>query len=137
MLESINWVGVIVATVAAFALGALWYGPLFSKPWLRSLGKTQADMQQAGGPPMAPLMITQFIATIITATVLALIIERFGPGVLTGLTVGLLCGAGFVATAKLSDVLFSQTATSTRYWIEAGNQIVSYALMGGIYGFFA
>ena len=137
MLESINWVGVIVATVAAFALGALWYGPLFSKPWLRSLGKTQADMQQGGGPPMAPLMVAQFIATIITATVLALIIERFGPGVLTGLTVGLLCGAGFVATAKLSDVLFSQTATSTRYWIEAGNQIVSYALMGGIYGFFA
>jgi hypothetical protein len=42
-----------------------------------------------------------------------------------------------VATAKLSDVLFSQTATSTRYWIEAGNQIVSFALMGAIYGFFA
>lgn len=135
MLESINWVGVIVATIAAFALGALWYGPLFSKPWLQSLGKTEADMR--GGPPIGPLLAAQFVATIITATVLALIIERFGPGVLTGLTVGLLCGAGFVATAKLSDVLFSQTATSTRYWIEAGNQIVSFALMGAIYGFFA
>ncbi|HEX4743693.1 MAG TPA: DUF1761 domain-containing protein, partial [Candidatus Limnocylindria bacterium] len=118
-----------------FALGALWYGPLFSKPWLRSLGKTETDMQ--GGPPIAPLLIAQFVATVITATVLALIIERFGPGVTTGVIVGLLCGAGFVATAKLSDVLFSQTATSTRYWIEAGNQIVSYALMGAVYGFFA
>lgn len=136
MFETINWVGVIVGSIAAFALGALWYGPLFSKPWLRSLGKSQADMQQ-GGPPIAPLLIAQFVATVITATVLALIIERFGPGVTTGLIVGLLCGAGFVATAKLSDVLFSQTATSTRYWIEAGNQIVSYALMGAVYGFFA
>lgn len=137
MFESISWVGVIVGTIAAFALGALWFGPLFSKPWLRSLGKTQADMQQGGGPPIAPLYAAQFVATLITATVLAVIIERFGPGVMTGLTVGLLCGAGFVATAKLSDVLFSQTATSTRYWIEAGNQIVSYAIMGAIYGFFA
>lgn len=135
MLETINWVGVIVATVAAFALGALWYGPLFSKAWLRSLGKTEADMRE--GPPIGPLLAAQFVATLITAAVLALVIERFGPGIPTGLTVGLLCGAGFVATAKLSDVLFSQTATSTRYWIEAGNQIVSYALMGAIYGAFA
>lgn len=135
MLESVNWVGVIVGSIAAFALGALWFGPLFSNAWLRSLGKTEADMR--GGPPLGPILAAQFVATLITATVLALVIERFGPGVLTGLTVGLLCGAGFVATAKLSDVLFSQTATSTRYWIEAGNQLASYAVMGAIYGLFA
>ena len=135
MFESVSWIGVIVASVAAFALGALWFGPLFSNAWLRSLGKTEEDMR--GGPPLGPVLGAQFVATLITATVLAVVIERFGPGVSTGLIVGLLCGAGFVATAKLSDVLFSRTATSTRYWIEAGNQIASYALMGAVYGFFA
>ena len=136
MFESINWVGVAVATIAAFVLGWLWYGPLFSKPWLRELGMTQEHMSSQG-PAMAPLLAVQFVATIITATVLAIIIERFGPGVTTGLTVGLLCAAGFVATAKLADVIFAQTSSSKRYWIEAGNQLVSYALMGAIYGFFA
>ena len=136
MFESINWVGVAAATIAAFALGFLWYGPLFSKPWLRELGKTQEQMS-GQGPALAPMLAAQFVATIITATVLAIIIERFGTGVTNGLTVGLLCAAGFVATAKLADVLFAQTSSSKRYWIEAGNQLVSYALMGAIYGSFA
>lgn len=135
MFESISWVGVVIAAIAAFALGAVWYGPLLGKAWLRSLGRTEADMRD--GPPLAPILATQFVATLITATVLAIVIERFGPGLPVGVTVGLLCGAGFVATEKLSDVLFSRTATPTRYWIEAGNQLVTFALMGGIYGLFA
>ncbi len=136
MFESISWVGVIAATIAAFVLGFLWYGPLFLRPWLRELGKTEEQMSSQGSA-LGPILAVQLVATIITATVLAIIIERFGPGVLTGLTVGLMCGAGLVATAKLSDVLFAQTSSSKRYWIEAGNQIVSYALMGAIYGIFA
>jgi uncharacterized protein DUF1761 len=137
MLESVNWVGVIVATIAAFVLSALWFGPLFSKPWVRSLGRTEEEMRASGGGPLAPLLAANFVGTLISAAVLALIIERFGTGPLTGATVGLLCGAGFAATAKLGDVLFSRTATSARYWIEASNFLVSYALMGAVYGFFA
>lgn len=136
MFESINWVGVAVAAVAAFILGSLWYGPLFSKPWMAELGKTVKE-RSGPRPALAPLLVTQFAATVITTIVLAIIIERFGPGVLTGLTVGLLCGAGFAATAKLGDVLFSQASTSKRYWIEAGNQLVTYALIGAIYGYFS
>lgn len=134
MFESINWIGVGAATVASMALGFLWFGPLFLKPWMRELGKTQEQMNGQG----AGLAIAiQVVASIITAIVLAIIIERFGPGILTGLTVGLLCAAGLVATTRLADVVFSQTSSSTRYWIEAGHSIVSYSLMGAVYGFFA
>lgn len=136
MFESISWVGVAVATVAAFMLGYAWFTPLFGKAWMRELGKTEEQMSTPGSG-FALILVAQLVATMITATVLAIIIERFGSGVTIGLTVGLLCGAGFVATAKLADVLFAQTSSSKRYWIEAGNQIVSYALMGAIYGFFA
>jgi hypothetical protein len=135
VFEGINWVGVALAVVAAFILGALWFGPLFSKAWLRELGTTQERM--AGGPPLAPILGMQLVATIITAIVLAIIIERFGNGIGVGATIGVMCAAGFVATAKLGDVLFSRTATSKRFYIEAGNQLVSYALMGAIYGAFA
>jgi len=136
MFESVNWIGVAAAAIAAFVLGYLWFTPLFGKPWLRELGKTEGQLSSRG-PALAPILAMEFVAKIITATVLAIIIERFGPGVTTGLTVGLLCAAGFVATAKLADVLFAQTSSSKRYWIEAGNQLVSYALMGAVYGFFA
>ncbi len=135
MFESISWVGVAVAAIAAFVLGWLWFGPLFLKPWMRELGKTQEQLNRQG-PAFALTVAMEFVAWTITATVLAIIIERFGPGVTTGLTVGLLCAAGFVATTLLAGVLFAHTSP-TRYWIEAGNRLVSYALMGAIYGFFA
>jgi len=136
MFDSISWVGVAAAVAASFVLGFVWYGPLFSKPWLRELGKTEEDMRADGGE-LGPILAVQLVATVITATVLAIIIERFGTGIPTGLTIGVLCAAGLVATAKLSDVLFAQTSSSKRYWIEAGYQITSYALMGAIYGTFA
>ena len=136
MLEGISWIGVGLAVIAAFILGALWYGPLFGKMWLRELGRTVAP-PEGPGPALAPLLGTQFVATIIAAVVLAIVIERFGPGVTTGLAVGVLCATGFVATAKLGDVLFSRKSNSTVFYIEAGNQLVSYALMGAIYGSFA
>ncbi|MDQ3400319.1 MAG: DUF1761 domain-containing protein [Chloroflexota bacterium] len=135
MLESVNWVGVGAAVIAAFILGFVWYGPLFSRPWMRELGKTPEQIGTEG-PPLAPILAAQLVATIITATVLAIIIERFGPGVTTGLIVGLLCAAGFAATSKLGDLLFAQTSTPKRYWIETGNHLVSYALMGAVYGLF-
>jgi hypothetical protein len=37
-MPPINWVAVLASTVAAFILGGLWYGPLFSKPWMREMG---------------------------------------------------------------------------------------------------
>lgn len=135
MLETVSWVGVIVATIAAFALGAIWFGPLFSKPWMRGHGLDSESVE--AGPPLPALLGVQLLVTFITAAVLALIIERFGGGLATGLVVGLMCGAGFVATAKLSDMLFSRRGSSSLYYIEAGNQLVSYALMGAIYGAFA
>ena len=30
----------LVATVLGFALGALWYGPLFGKRWMAAVGMT-------------------------------------------------------------------------------------------------
>ena len=37
---TINWLAVIVATVASWALGAAWY-MAFSKQWLAAIGKTR------------------------------------------------------------------------------------------------
>src|SRR4030065_2527026 len=41
----INWLAVLVGVVASNALGVLWYGPLFSKPWLQALGQKEEELQ--------------------------------------------------------------------------------------------
>jgi len=37
-MPAINWLAVVASTVAGFILGGLWYGPLFSKIWVREMG---------------------------------------------------------------------------------------------------
>ena len=32
---ALNWTGILVMTVACFALGALWHGPIFGKLWMK------------------------------------------------------------------------------------------------------
>ena len=45
LLSSLNWLHVLVATVAYFAIGAIWYSPvLFAKPWQKFV---KVDMNNA------------------------------------------------------------------------------------------
>ena len=42
---NINWLAVLAASVVGFAVGFLWYGPLFGKAWLKSVGLSEEDTQ--------------------------------------------------------------------------------------------
>jgi len=42
----IQWLTVVVAAVAAFIIGALWYSVLFAKPWVAAMGKTEAELKE-------------------------------------------------------------------------------------------
>ncbi len=44
MMPSINWLAIIVAGLIPSIMGAIFYGPLFEKQWLASLGKTKEEM---------------------------------------------------------------------------------------------
>ena len=44
MLPPINWLAVIVAGLIPSIMGAIFYGPLFEKQWLSSLGKSKEEM---------------------------------------------------------------------------------------------
>ena len=55
--NQINWIAVVIGSVFNMILGALWYGPLFGKLWLRLIDKKREEMQ--GSPAM---YILSFIA---------------------------------------------------------------------------
>ncbi len=40
----LNWWAILVATVVAFGIGGLWYGPLFGQAWLKAMGKTEEEI---------------------------------------------------------------------------------------------
>ena len=35
---NVNWLAIVAGMVANMVVGALWYGPLFGKRWMKELG---------------------------------------------------------------------------------------------------
>ena len=62
-------VAVIIAALAGFGLGAVWYMVL-SKPWMHAVGKTEADR------PKGSAQILLFATTLVALFVMALMLAR-------------------------------------------------------------
>jgi hypothetical protein len=73
----INWIGILVAVIAAFVFGGIWYGPLLGKTWAKEMG---FDMSKKPDPKvMKRAFILQFIGIFLTAYVLAHSIQVWQP----------------------------------------------------------
>src|ERR1700687_3988116 len=73
-----NYWAVLMAAVAAWMLGALWYS-LLAKPWMAAAGVANASMQQNMGSPRAFLpFVIAFLAALVMAWVLAGIMGHLG-----------------------------------------------------------
>lgn len=127
-------VRIVVAAVAAFVIGFLWYSPvMFGDLWVRAHGYTTEDlaaMKETLGPTYGILFITLLVMGI----VLSRLIRRTGArGAAAGAGLGFLCWLGFVATTGLTTILFAR-APLLQYEIDAGYQAVYLAAMGAILG---
>lgn len=124
---ALNWWSILVATVAGFVLGGIWYGPLFGRAWMQAIGKTADELK----PSPTPFIVSFFTAAI-TAIVLALLIGGLGVvRVIDGAVLGLVVGIGFIATAMASDAAFGHGSV-VLLLIQAGYRVAYSVLMGAI-----
>ena len=131
MLEfaGLNWWAILVATIAAFALGWLWYGPLFGAAWLKAIGKSADEIE----PSPQPFVIT-FFTTLLTCIVLAVLMNGLGMMSLAGgLALGAITGIGFAAASLASDAAFCGWGAPL-FLILSGYRVVNIMLMGAILG---
>ena len=128
-MDSINWLAVLVAAAAGFAIGGVWYGPLFAKPWMAAAGMTEEKIR-TGNP--AKIYGLTFVMNVIAAFSLVMFLgpERTWE---TGLFYGSLTGITFVSTAIGITYLFEHRPLS-QFLINAGYQTVNFATMGVILG---
>ena len=126
---SINWLAVLAAAASTFALGALWYGPLLGKAWIRFSTMTE---ERAAESDMVRTFGVAFVLQLLTAMALALFIGS-GAGLSFGVFAGFMAGALFVATAMGVVYLFEQRPFAL-WGIDAGYQILAFTLMGAILG---
>ena len=98
VLQHINWLAVLVAGLAYFFLGAVWYTALFGKKW-QSYNSGLMSREDAKNGAVG-IMIISFILMLVCAFGLSLIVHRLDiGGWKVGLKLGLLTGICFAATA--------------------------------------
>ena len=130
----INFLAVILASISAFILGGLWYGPLFGKLWIKLSNFSESDLNNIKKKNMINAYALNFIASLIMSYVLAHAIffaSQFTQ--IYGIKAGLL-GAfwnwfGFIATVTLGQVLWY--GQSYKLWLLNNSYyFLSLSLMG-------
>ena len=121
-MPDINYLAVFVAAIAAWLIGAAWYMAL-GKPWMAALGKTREELMGPTGKHSPSPFIISFVAELVMAFVLAVLIARIGPVTLAnGIATGFLAWIGFVATSMVVNHGFSGarpmlTAIDSGHWL--------------------
>jgi hypothetical protein len=132
MSLDINWLAVVVAAVATFMLGGVWYGPLFGRVWRAAEGQGEPPPSKAKHP--AFVYGLSFLLMLIAAAILAIALGR-DPNVPRGVGVGFVIGAGWVATSFGVNYLFAGRRVAL-FAVDAGYNIALFFVMGLIIGLF-
>ncbi|MEO6013150.1 MAG: DUF1761 domain-containing protein [Devosia sp.] len=130
-MPAVNWLAVIVAAVAMFGLGAVWYSPLlFVKPWARAAGLSRDG---SPGANFIYVMLGSFVLTLVMAANLAFFLA--GPGTTLGFALGASVAAGLGwATLSLWIISLFEQRPFAYVLINGGYLTVGFALMGLILG---
>ncbi len=125
---SISLVSIVVAALAAFAIGFLWHGPLFGKVWISLMELTPADIakgQKEMGKKMPLMMLIAFLQQLVMAFVVANFAAAWGVSdAYSAFQLTFWLWLGFIATVLLNGVLWE-------------NKKVNLYLFGVIYHFVA
>ncbi len=126
----INWISVLVASLVAFAIGAIWYAPkVFGNRWAKELGLTNEQLKSANMPL---IFGTTFVLIVMSAAGLDMIIGPDGWW-FKGLMRSTLTSLFFVVPALGTNYLFGRKSV-TLFLIDAGYFVLLFATLGIILG---
>ena len=126
MFSGVSWVAVIAATVAAMAVGSLWYSPvLFMKRWQKEIGKTP---EQLGNPMLA--VGNSVVLYFVAAVGLSVVFGWKGVATLSDavMTAGAIW-AVFVGSMELMHDRYNG-ASAMLSALNCGNTLISFLAMG-------
>lgn len=128
VLTDLNYLAVLVAAVAYFAIGAVWYTALFGKAWMTAAGVTE---EQARTPrPM--VFVGTFMAYLLAALTLAAIARSTGATSLGhGIVLGLFVGVGVVAAMMWVGDAYERRPANL-FLINGGNALLGFLVMSVI-----
>jgi hypothetical protein len=126
-----NYAAVAVSALVYWLLGAVWYGFLFSKPWMALEHMTDAQAKSMN--PVLPYIIT-FALNLLIALVLAQICAwRNANTAARGAAVGILLWIGFIGPVTFTSYMY-EIRPMQLFAINEFYSLVGLCLMGAILG---
>lgn len=125
VIGQLNWLAVVVAGIAYYALGAVWYVPAtFGRAWQRSIGWDP----NRPAPGMTPVSIAiPLLAYIVAAGATAMLAVATGSiDVSGGLVLGLVLGVGMAGAINAVNAAFDPQKPEPWTWfaITAGYHLI-------------
>jgi len=125
---SINYFAVILCGIISLVIGGIWYGPVFSKLWMKQYNFTEEDLKKDFNP-VRTFGLT-VIGHILMALVLAYMISLTNANsIQDGIRISLSCWLGFIATSMFVNNLFARKSI-TLFFIDSGYQLVNMLVFG-------
>jgi len=129
-MDGINWLAVVLATLAFFAVGAIWYTALFAKLWQREVGLS--DGQLTSGRNMMLIMGTCLVLEFIVALTVGHIFDYLEPSDRSKMMIALGLAVGIMAPAIGINYLYMRK--SLKLWlIDSGHFVAGMAALGGVF----
>lgn len=128
-MPKLNPVGIIVASIAFYIVGFLWYGVIFSDAWMAAQGLTPEDAK--GESPA--WMALGFVITVMQVIGLAMVLKWKGDTALTAAatTAAILCVLIAVPMA-LYDYIYLPRHDATLTMIDASHLLVGWVVSAAI-----
>jgi hypothetical protein len=124
----LNYTAILVATIAQFIFGAIWYMPIFGKTWgkIHGFDQVPAEKQKEMMKGMWKLLVVQFIFTLITTVVFALLLKGF-PLEWNIYGLAFFFWLGFILPTQAAAVIFGGTKPE---WVMTKIAIAAGAALG-------
>ena len=129
-MESMNIWAVLVAAVAAFVLGGIWYAPpVFGSAWQRETGLTDQQLKERN---VGAVFGISFLLSLLAAAVFAMFLGP-KPGLGFALGAGVAAGLCWVAASFGINYLFEKKSLKL-FAINGGYHTAQFALYGLVLG---
>jgi len=128
-----NWLAIILGAVGAFAVGAVWYGPLFGRAWQKEVGLSDEDLKNSNLAMTYGLSFLMFIPLSITLSFI------IGAHPTIDWTHAAFHGAlmGVMVLSAITGIHYLYQKKSLKlFLIDAGYAILFMAVCGAIQGAF-
>ena len=135
-LFDVNWIGVVLAALAGFVVGGIWYGPIMGKKWMGAVGLTEDQIKEGS---MGLIYGRAFAFSLLASWTLAHTFQSYEVNgvelsVLVKVVTAFGIALGFIVPAIGTNYLFSQKSR-TLFFIDASYWLLFYIAMGLVHAY--